>query len=131
MEKNQKKSDKKLDKVLDEKFDETTVEKALYKKATGYKETLKKPIKCKTIIYDEGKKMLELDDIVYAEEDVLVSPDTTAMSFWLRNRLPDRWKNKPETDNTEADEGVLPALAEYMKNSGKAESETSEGDADE
>jgi len=113
-----------------EEFNEATVEKALYKKATGYKETLKKPIKCKTIIYDEGKKMLELDDIVYAEEDVLVSPDTTAMSFWLRNRRPDRWKSKPETENAETDEGVLPALVEFMKNGVAQEHQTAEWQRD-
>jgi len=91
------------------------VEKALFRKATGYKETVTKPVKCKTILYEGGKKARESEEIVYANEDVFVAPDTTAMSFWLRNRRPDRWKNKPEDAETEADNGVLNDIAEFLK----------------
>lgn len=58
------------------------VENALLKKALGYTETLKK------------QKVTNLGDIVDYKEEVYISPDTTAMIFWLKNRKPDKWREK-------------------------------------
>lgn len=63
------------------------VENALLKKALGYTETLKK------------QKVTNLGDIVDYKEEVYISPDTTAMIFWLKNRKPDKWREKV-VDNT-------------------------------
>ncbi|MGN1020329.1 MAG: helix-turn-helix domain-containing protein [Aristaeellaceae bacterium] len=32
-----------------------------------------------------------------------VAPDTTAQIFWLKNRRPDRWRNRPEADTEQED----------------------------
>lgn len=78
------------------------VENALLKKALGFKETLIKPIKVKEVKYKDGKRVSEIEHIEQVEEEVYIPPDTTAQIFWLKNRLPDKWRDKPkeETDRT-------------------------------
>lgn len=62
------------------------VENALLKKALGYTITLK-------------EERLDKDGCVHTlEKDVHVPPDTTAQIFWLKNRKPNNWKDKVETD---------------------------------
>lgn len=41
-----------------------------------------------------------------------LSGDTTAMIFWLKNRRPDKWRDKPIANNTEqlADDNFIAAL---------------------
>lgn len=63
------------------------VENSLLKKALGYTKTLKK------------QKVTNLGDIVDYKEEVYISPDTIAMIFWLKNRKPDKWREKV-VDNT-------------------------------
>lgn len=76
------------------------VENALLKKAIGIKETVKKAIKVKEVKYDEGKRVSEKEHIEYVDEEVFVPPDTTAQIFWLKNRQPDKWRDKVENVNT-------------------------------
>lgn len=62
------------------------VENALLKKALGY-----------TITLEEEK--LDKDGCVHTlKKDVHIPPDTTAQIFWLKNRKPNTWKDKVETD---------------------------------
>lgn len=56
--------------------------------------TVRKPIKLKKVMVD-GKKRLEEERIEYAEEQVVVPSNVTAQIFWLKNRKPDKWKDKP------------------------------------
>lgn len=76
------------------------VENALLKKALGIKETVKKAVKVKEVKYDEGKRVSEKEHIEYVDEEVFVPPDTTAQIFWLKNRQPDKWRDKVENVNT-------------------------------
>lgn len=78
------------------------VENALLKKALGFKETVKKAIKVKNVEYDNGRRLKETEDIVMVDEEIFVQPDTTAQIFWLKNRKPDRWRDKQvvESNNT-------------------------------
>jgi len=69
---------------------------SLYNKSLGFKENVTKAIKCKTVLYDNGKRISEKEDIVYADEQVYVPPDTTACIFWLKNRKPQQWRDKIE-----------------------------------
>lgn len=62
------------------------VENALLKKALGYTITLNK------------QKVTKDGDVVDITEEVHVPPDTTAQIFWLKNRKPNNWKDKVETD---------------------------------
>lgn len=62
------------------------VENALLKKALGYTITLK-------------EEKLDKDGCVHTlEKDVHIPPDTTAQIFWLKNRKPNNWKDRVETD---------------------------------
>lgn len=55
--------------------------------------TVKKPFKLKTVKVD-GKKRLEEERIEYAEEQVVVPANVTAQIFYLKNRRPDKWKDR-------------------------------------
>lgn len=64
------------------------VENALLKRALGYE-------------YEEVKEKFE--DGVITERTVMkkeVVPDTTAQIFWLKNRKPDKWRDKPAYEDT-------------------------------
>nr|DAE35527.1 MAG TPA: terminase small subunit [Caudoviricetes sp.] len=62
------------------------VENALLKKALGYTITIK-------------EEKLDKDGCVHTlEKDVYIPPDTTAQIFWLKNRKPNNWKDRVETD---------------------------------
>lgn len=62
------------------------VENALLKKALGY-----------TIMLNK-QKVTKDGDVVDITEEVHVPPDTTAQIFWLKNRKPNNWKDRVETD---------------------------------
>lgn len=81
------------------------VENALYRKALGFKETVKKPVKVKRVDYKDGKRCKEYEEVVQAEEEIFVPPDTAAQIFWLKNRKPDVWRDKPE-DNGGKEEAI-------------------------
>lgn len=78
------------------------VENALLKKALGFKEIIKKAIKIKNVEYENGRRLREIEDIVMVDEEIFVQPDTTAQIFWLKNRRPDKWRDKQviEANNT-------------------------------
>ena len=78
---------------------DTEVENALLKSALGHTVKVRKAIKVKTKIQLTGKGTKEEEHIEYAEEDVYIPPNTTAQIFWLKNRRPDKWRDKVETEN--------------------------------
>jgi len=87
------------------------VENALLKKALGFSVKVKKPIKVKTKRQLQGKGTIEEEHIEYAEEEVYVPPDTAAQIFWLKNRKPDKWRDKPAAENEAVlDDGFYDAL---------------------
>lgn len=97
------------------------VENALLQKALGFKETVRKAIKCKEVKYDNGKRVSEKEHIEYAEEEVYVPPDTTAQIFWLKNRRPDKWKDKQDVQvsgTLEAEQTKLDDLIRQMRGDG-------------
>lgn len=76
--------------------------------------TVKKPVKVKTVKVD-GKKRLEKERIEYAEEEVVVPANTTAQIFYLKNRKPDKWKDKPQENTTEAQNNDMQTLADLLQ----------------
>ncbi len=77
------------------------VEEALYKRCTGYKETVSKPVKLKRIMYSEtGKKISEEEYIEYTKESKNVEPNVPAIAMYLKNRLPQKWGNVNEAEFT-------------------------------
>ena len=64
------------------------VENALLKRALGYE-------------YEEVKEKFEggeMTERTVAKKEVI--PDTTAQIFWLKNRKPDKWRDKPDYEDT-------------------------------
>lgn len=72
------------------------VENSLFKKAVGFTVKCKKAIKVKNVTYRDGKRLKEEEHIEYADEDIYVPPDTAAAIFYLKNRMPEKWKDKQE-----------------------------------
>ena len=72
------------------------VENALLNSAKGYTVKVKKPIKVKTKRMLAGKGTIEEEHIEFVDEEVYVPPNSTAQIFWLKNRRPDKWRDKQE-----------------------------------
>ena len=74
------------------------VENALLKRALGYEytEETRELVKDK----ETGEYSLSVTKIVTKE----VAPDVTAQIFWLKNRRPDKWRDKPPEVNGPNDE---------------------------
>lgn len=80
------------------------VENALLKRALGYTITLK-------------KQKVDKEGFVHdLFEDVHVPGDTTAQIFWLKNRKPDKWRDKVvDTENEEAITNATDILVKIRK----------------
>lgn len=70
------------------------VENALYKRAIGYKITVKKPIKVRTEKQLKDKGKIVEEHVQYVDEEAYIPPDTTAQIYWLKNRMPEKWRDK-------------------------------------
>lgn len=79
------------------------VVRALYKKATGYKVALNKTFKLKKVDYDPdtGKKLREYEEIATGIDEEHHAADLRAGTFWLKNRQPDRWSDRPDKGSAE------------------------------
>ena len=90
------------------------VENELFESCKTRTVTVKKPIKLKKVMVD-GKKRLEEERIEYAEEQVVVPANVTAQIFYLKNRKPDKWKDKPQENTTEAQNNDMQTLADLLQ----------------
>lgn len=72
------------------------VENALLKSALGYYVTVKEPIKVKTEKLKNGVGKVIEEHIEIVEKEIYIPPQNTAQIFWLKNRRPDKWRDKPE-----------------------------------
>lgn len=94
------------------------VEASLYRSAIGYNAPVKKLFKLKKITYDPetGKKISEEETLVEGTEEVHISANVVAQTFWLTNRQPEKWKmpQKIQSSQSDHDEGgvvLIPATA--------------------
>ncbi len=71
------------------------LENTMYKSACGYERTVKKYAKVKRTEYENGKKLLEYEEMVEYEETQYYPPDTTAGIFLLKNWA--AYMNEPAT----------------------------------
>ncbi len=69
------------------------VEDSLFQKANGYTVELKKTFKIKRVEYENGRRVLEQEELVHGVDEMHVPSDTTAQIFWLKNRRPDLWRD--------------------------------------
>lgn len=86
------------------KADEAVVE-SLYAKACG---KVKRVTKKKRDVLDSDGRKVTLTEVI---EETL-PPDTTAMIYWLKNRQPELWRDRPKQDDT--DTAVLKAAKELV-----------------
>lgn len=72
------------------------VENSLLNRAKGYNAKVRKTFKLKKVEYDSitGKKVKEEEVLEQAEDEVHIPADVTAIIFWLKNRLPEKWKDR-------------------------------------
>lgn len=88
------------------------VENALLKRALGY-EYMEERVE---ISEKDGRKVIQTTKTAL--------PDTAAQIFWLKNRRPDRWRDKPQEKAEAAGEGggvvLLPPVAELRESEGDA-----------
>lgn len=84
--------------------DEAVVE-TLYARATG---TAKRVTKRKREVLDGKGGKVTLTEVI----EETPAPDTTAIIFWLKNRQPALWRDRPEAEaGAAADEAIKAAIA--------------------
>ena len=71
------------------------IENALFKAALGEKVVLKKAMKVKKVVYENGRKKGEVETTEPYVEEVYVKPDTQAGIFLLKNWAKDNYSNDP------------------------------------
>lgn len=95
------------------------VENKMLEMCLGFYVTVKKPIKVKTEKQIPGKGKLVEEHIEYAEEEVYIPPNVTSQIFWLKNRRPDKWRDKQIIENQ--GDGMLADLIEGLKDQNENE----------
>jgi hypothetical protein len=82
-------------------FADIDVVDSLYKRAIGieYEE-----IELKTDGKNKSKRVVKK----------LIPPDTTAQIFWLKNRQPQKWRDKQEIDHQSSDNSMSPTRIELV-----------------
>lgn len=83
------------------------VENSLLQRCFGYNAKVKKHLKVKKTEYKEGMKVREYEEIVEVDDEVHIPADTLAQIYWLKNRQVQKWRDKPEGDSGEKDDGVM------------------------
>lgn len=80
------------------------VENMLLRSAMGFTKKVQEPIKLRQ---RGGTEIIE-----YVEREIYVPPQITAQIFWLKNRRPDKWRDKPiaPPKPQENNDGFLEAL---------------------
>lgn len=75
------------------------VEKKLLDSALGFRVVLKKPMKLKTEKYKAGQGRIIEERVEYVDEEIYIPPSNIAQIFWLKNRKPNKWRDKPVDDS--------------------------------
>lgn len=97
------------------------VENAMYRSATGFKQTVKEPMRLRRVRY-EDKKRIEEEYIEMVEREIYIAPNVTAQIYWLKNRRPDKWRDRREVDVTN-NNGLLSQLIDDLKEPEKKDEE--------
>ena len=92
------------------------VENALVKSALGYTIKVKEPIKVRVEKMKPGIGRVVEEHIEMVEREIDVPPNVTAQFFWLKNRRPDKWRDKPLTVEDTTTMEKLDAMLAEVKN---------------
>jgi hypothetical protein len=94
-----------------DEFDNDVIEASLAKRASGYQYTeVTKAISKETDRKTGKAKMVTIKEVTKE-----IAPDPTSMIFWLKNRRPDRWRDKQSIEVGVSLEDVLAALPEDFR----------------
>lgn len=69
------------------------VQSALFRRATGYTHKVQK-----ALVVSQGRG--EPSEVEIVEVNESLAPDPTSMIFWLKNRRPDRWREKQDVEHS-------------------------------
>ena len=74
------------------------VVKSFFENAKGFVAKSKKAMKVK--VWNKEAQRL-VDEVMMIEETIQYAPNTQAGIFWLKNRQPDKWKDKTEVETVQ------------------------------
>lgn len=77
---------------------DANVGNSLYRKANGYEFAEEQAFKLKEVIYENGKKVREVETLETVMVNRIVPPDTVACIFWLKNRRKKEWRDKVDIE---------------------------------
>lgn len=69
--------------------------------------TIKQPLKCKEVYYDDNGKRVEKERIEVVEIEKHIPADFRSQQFWLKNRNPQQWSDKHDEANEPQPEVLL------------------------
>lgn len=99
------------------------VENSLFERALGGTREVRKTFKVKEKYYDNHGKLCEKEKLVQATDEVYIPGDTTAQIFWLKNRKPDKWRDKQEYEDRTAIDKLDEILKGMHDNAAKPKTE--------
>lgn len=91
------------------------VENALCKSAKGFWYQEEVVSTKKEVIYSDGKRVKEVSEPVVVTLNRFKPSETAAAIFWLKNRKPDKWREKQEVSIDKNPIEDLTPLAELLK----------------
>jgi hypothetical protein len=71
---------------------------SLYQRANGYEWDEAQPIKLKEVIYENGKRVKEVERVEIVMVHKVVPPDPVSMIYWTKNRRQNDWRDKKDPD---------------------------------
>lgn len=89
------------------------VEDSLLKSAKGFTVTVRKAIKLRTVKEKDGMKLTE-ERIEYVDEEQYIKPEVVAQIYWAKNRMPDKWRDKPIAENSEEVDRIVDRMADIL-----------------
>ena len=60
----------------------------------------------KKVDYENGERKCEREEVVMVDQEVYYPPELGAQVFWLKNRKPDKWREKVENKIETEEDGV-------------------------
>lgn len=104
------------------------IENQFIKSSLGYKVTLKKPVKLKEEKSVPGKGKIVSERIEYVEEEIYIKPETANQIFYLKNHMPDIYKDRREEVVTASivDQTTIDEIEDFLNGISSGEEEASD-----
>lgn len=99
------------------------VENQLLKSALGFKVTVKKAVKVKTKKNKPGVGLIEEEHIEMVDEEQYIPPVPVAQFFWLKNRRPDKWREKQDINVNTIDDKTRAEIEAMLNEPDEKESD--------